>query len=67
MQASHAELAKEQQKSRELERMLNSYKKLITELQDEVEQLTKQNGVTCEKVLDIDSLVPIFVFADIIL
>lgn len=52
MQACHSELTKEQQKCRELERMLANYKKFITELQDEVEQLTKQGKDSSNNVSD---------------
>ena len=43
LQSCHTEYTKEQQKCRELDRLLNNYKSVITELQDDVEQLTRQN------------------------
>lgn len=50
LQSSHTELTKEQQKCRELERLLANYKNVITELQDDIEQTNKQNKENSAKV-----------------
>lgn len=50
LQSCHSELTKEQQKCRELERLLTNYKSVITELQDDVDQTNKQNKETASSV-----------------
>lgn len=52
LQGSHSELTKEQQKCRELERLLSNYKNVITELQDDVDQTNKQNKESAINVSD---------------
>ncbi|XP_067932681.1 interaptin-like [Watersipora subatra] len=56
LQDSHTEHMKEQQRCRELDRLLTNYKSVITELQDDVEQLTKQHKTAADNVKDRESL-----------